>query len=367
MKNYDYLIVGAGLYGSIFAHEVTKRGKKCLVIDKRNHIGGNCYTQNMNNINVHMYGPHIFHTSDEKAWIYINSFCKFDHYIYTPMANYNNELYNLPFNMNTFCKIWSDVHAPEEAMNRIKEQALIENIKTPKNLEEKALNLVGRDIYEKLIKGYSEKQWNMPAHEIPEFIIDRIPVRFTFDNNYYNDKYQGIPVGGYTQIFEKLLDGIEVRLNADFLKDRYELENISDNILYCGPIDEYFDHRFGNLEFRSLRFDHISLPVVNNYQGVAVVNYTDKTCEFTRSIEHKHFEKSNVSGTIVTFEYPDSYINTHEPYYPINNDKNDKLFEKYLELSNQFPNVSFVGRCGEYKYYDMDDIILKVLSHKWLN
>lgn len=367
MKQYDFLIVGAGLYGSIFAYEATKQGKKCLVVEKRCHIGGNCYTKRINNINVHYYGAHIFHTSNVAVWEYLRQFCTFNHYVNSPIANYNGELYNLPFNMNTFCKLWPDVHTPQEARQRIEEQqAEFASIDNPANLEEQALKLAGRDIYEKLVRGYSEKQWGMKATEIPAFVIRRLPFRFVFDNNYFNDPYQGVPMGGYTSIFEKLLDGVEVRLNTDFLKERASLMSLADRVVYTGPIDAFFDFCYGNLDFRSLRFDHKLMEGVDNYQGNAVFNYTSSDVPYTRIIEHKHFEFGKQPDTVVTYEYPKAWNAGDEPYYPVNDDRNNDLYQKYKALAECEKKVSFGGRLGEYKYYDMDKIVERVLEHPWL-
>lgn len=367
MKQYDYLIVGAGLFGSIFAREATNQGKKCLVVEKRGHIGGNCYTQSVNGINVHHYGAHIFHTSNEKVWAYMNRFCTFNHYVNSPVANYRGELYNLPFNMNTFCKLWPDVRTPQEAKARIAEQqAEYADVAEPANLEEQALKLAGRDIYEKLVKGYSEKQWGMKATEIPAFVIRRLPFRFIFDNNYFNDPHQGIPIGGYTPIFEKLLEGVEVRLNTDFLANRAELSELAERIVYTGPIDAYFDFCYGNLDFRSLRFDHQLKEGVENFQGNAVINYTSADEPFTRIIEHKHFEFGKQLDTVVTYEYPENWVVGAEPYYPINDDRNNQLAAQYQQLAEKETTVLFGGRLGEYKYYDMDKIVAKVLECDWL-
>ena len=360
MKKYDYLIVGSGLFGTIFAYEANKRGKKCLVIDKRNHIGGNIYCENIENINVHKYGAHIFHTSNKKVWDYVNSFVEFNRYTNCPVANYKGELYNLPFNMNTFYQLWK-VKTPKEAISKIEEQVKKANIQDPKNLEEQAIKLVGNDIYEKLIKGYTEKQWGKKATELPSFIIKRLPVRLTFDNNYFNDTYQGIPIGGYNKIIEKMLDGIEVRLNTDFFENREELELIADKIVFTGMIDEFYDYKFGTLEYRSLRFEH---EVLNeeNYQGNAVVNYTEYDIPYTRIIEHKHFEYGIQPKTVITREYPDTWNKGDEPYYPINDDKNNELYSKYKELADKEENIIFGGRLAEYKYYDMHHVIEQALN-----
>ncbi len=366
-QKYDYIIVGAGLYGSIFAHEATKAGKKCLVLERRNHIGGNCYTKRMNDINVHYYGAHIFHTSNEMVWDYMQQFCQFNHYVNSPMANYRGELYNMPFNMNTFCRLWPDVHTPDEARARIAEQqAEYAGIEEPANLEEQGMKLAGRDIYEKLVKGYSEKQWGMKAEEIPAFVLRRLPFRFTFDNNYFNDPHQGIPIGGYTPIFEKLLEGIEVRLETDFLANKDEYLSMADRVLYTGPLDAYFDFCYGHLDFRTVRFDHQVMEGVENFQGNAVFNYTDAETPYTRVLEHKHFEFGKQSDTVVSYEYSEAWHEGAEPYYPVNNERNDKLAAQYKALAAKEENVSFGGRLGEYCYYDMDKIVAQVLAHPWL-
>ena len=360
MKKYDYLIVGAGLYGSIFAYEMNKKGKKCLVIDKRNHIGGNIYCKNIEGINVHKYGAHIFHTSNKEVWEYINQFCEFNNYINSPIANYKGEIYNLPFNMNTFNKLWGVV-TPKEAKEKIEEQKKEFSIIEPKNLEEQAISLIGKDIYEKLIKGYTEKQWGRKATELPAFIIKRLPVRFTYDNNYFNDRYQGIPIGGYTKIIEKMLNGIEVKLNINFFDDREYFENIAEKIVFTGMIDEFYNYKFGKLEYRSLRFETEILDE-GNYQGNAVVNYTEREIPYTRIIEHKHFEFGKQEKTVITKEYPSEWKEGDEPYYPVNDEKNNKLYGKYRELVEKEKDVIFGGRLGEYKYYDMDKVIEKVLK-----
>lgn len=360
MSKYDYLIVGSGLFGSIFAYEANKRGKKCLVIDKRNHIAGNIYTKEVEGINVHEYGAHIFHTSNKEVWEYINQFAEFNRYTNSPVANYKGEIYNMPFNMNTFNKLWG-VITPKEAKEKIEEEKRTSNVKEPKNLEEQAINLVGRTIYEKLVKGYTEKQWGQKATELPAFIIKRLPVRFIYDNNYFNDSYQGIPIGGYTKIIEKMLDGIEVKLNYDFFKHREELSNIANKIIFTGMIDEYYDYQFGELEYRSLKFETEVLEE-ENYQGNAVVNYTDYETPYTRIIEHKHFEYGNEPKTVITREYPDNWVKGKEPYYPINNEKNNTLYEKYKELAEKEQNIIFGGRLGQYKYYDMHKIIEEALK-----
>jgi UDP-galactopyranose mutase len=354
-KEYDYLIVGAGLYGAIFAHEATKRGKKCLVIDKRDHIGGNIYTKSVEGINVHTYGAHIFHTSNKKIWDYVNSFVEFNRYTNSPVANYNGELYNLPFNMNTFYQLWK-VKTPEEAKAKLEEQIGDAFVENPQNLEEQAMSLVGKDIYFKLIKSYTEKQWGRKATELPAFIIKRLPVRFTFDNNYFDDTYQGIPNGGYTKIVEKMLEGIEVRTSVDYFKDREMLNNLASTVVYTGMIDEFYDYRFGTLEYRSLRFEHETLDK-ENYQGNAVVNYTDGETPFTRIIEHKHFEFGTQEKTVITREYPSEWKKGDEPYYPVNDARNEEMFKQYKELSRSEENVIFGGRLADYKYYDMHHVV----------
>lgn len=358
MNKYDYLIVGAGPFGSVFAHEATKRGKKVLVIDRRNHIGGNMYCENKDDINIHVYGAHIFHTSMKHVWDYVNQFATFNNYVNSPVANYKGEMYNLPFNMNTFSKMWG-ISTPDEAKAIIeKQRAVITD--TPKNLEEQAISLVGTDIYEKLIKGYTEKQWGRPCTEIPSFIIKRLPVRYTYDNNYFNDRYQGIPEGGYTKLIENILEGIEVRLGVDFIKEREELTKIADKIVYTGPIDEYYNYEFGQLEYRGLRFETERLET-ENYQGVAVVNYTEAEVPYTRIIEHKHFEFGKQPVSYVTKEYPADWKVGDEAYYPVNNQKNQDLYAKYALKAKNEPNVIFGGRLAEYVYYDMDKVIASAL------
>ena len=357
---YDYLIVGSGLFGAIFAYEANKKGKKCLVIDKRDHIAGNIYTENIEGINVHKYGAHIFHTSNKEVWDYINKFTEFNRYTNSPVARYKDELYNMPFNMNTFNKLWG-VITPKEAKDKIEEEKEEAGITEPKNLEEQAISLVGKTIYEKLVKGYTEKQWGQKATELPSFIIKRLPVRFIYDNNYFNDIYQGIPIGGYTGIIKKMLEGIKVKLNCDFFDNREELENIAEKIVFTGPIDKYYDYKFGELEYRSLRFETETLNE-ENYQGNAVVNYTEYEIPYTRIIEHKHFEYGTQPKTIITREYPDSWNKEKEPYYPINNERNNSLYEKYKELADKDQKVIFGGRLGQYKYYDMDKVILEALK-----
>lgn len=370
MNKYDFLIVGAGLYGATFARIMADSGKRCLVIDKREHIAGNIYTENQNGINVHKYGAHIFHTSDDEVWEFASRFTTFNRYTNSPIANYNGEIFSMPFNMYTFNKMWG-VATPEEAENKLKQQrqeALdMLNGREPANLEEQAISLIGRDIYEKLVKGYTEKQWGRKATELPGFIIKRLPVRLTYDNNYFNDKYQGIPMGGYTLMVEKMLDSelIEVRLGVDYLLDsnRSELEACADKIIYTGMIDEFFDYCYGPLEYRSLKFETEVMPEVDNFQGNAVVNYTDDKTKYTRIIEHKHFEFNNCSGTVVTREYPSSWERGDEPYYPMNDEKNNELYQKYSKLaSKKSTNVFFGGRLGKYKYYDMDDVILEAMK-----
>lgn len=359
MKKYDYLIVGAGLFGSVFANEAKKKGKKCLVIDKRNHTGGNIYCEEIEGINVHKYGAHIFHTNNKEVWNYVNELVEFNRYTNSPVANYKGELYNLPFNMNTFYSLWK-VKTPDEAMKKIEEQKREANIKEPKNLEEQAISLVGKDIYEKLIKGYTEKQWGKKATELPAFIIKRLPVRFTFDNNYFNDKYQGVPIGGYNKITEKLLEGIDVKLSVDFFKEREELEKLADKIVFTGMIDEFYNYKFGTLEYRSLKF-HNKILNERNYQGNAVINYTEYDIPYTRIIEHKHFEYGNQDKTIITKEYPATWNRGDEPYYPINNEKNNNIYLKYKELADKEENIIFGGRLAEYKYYDMHNVIESAL------
>lgn len=353
---YDYLIVGSGLFGSVFAYEASKRGKKCLVIDKRDHIGGNVYTENIEGINVHKYGPHIFHTNNKRIWDYVNQFAEFNRFTNSPIANYRGEIYNLPFNMNTFNKLWG-VTTPIEAIQKIEEQKRAAGIETPKNLEEQAISLVGTDIYEKLIKGYTEKQWGRPATELPAFIIKRLPVRFTYDNNYFNDRYQGIPIGGYNVIIEKLLENIEVRLNTDFFVEKKKLKKMANKIVFTGMIDQYYDYKYGILEYRSLHFDTKILHDTENFQGNAVVNYTDRETPYTRIIEHKHFELGKQENTVITKEYPKEWQHGDEPYYPINNKKNNDIYKQYKALADQEKNVIFGGRLANYQYYDMHQVI----------
>mgnify|MGYP000930057509 FL=1 len=360
MLKYDYLVVGSGLFGSVFAHEMNKNGKKVIVIEKRNHIGGNVYTEEISDINVHKYGAHIFHTDNKDVWDYIQEFAEFNRYTNSPVAIYKGELYNLPFNMNTFYQMWG-VKTPAEAKKIIESQRKEANIKDPKNLEEQAISLVGKDIYEKLVKGYTEKQWGKKCSELPSFIIKRLPVRFTFDNNYFNDKYQGIPLGGYTKIVEKLLDGIEVKLSTDFFQDKDKWEKIADKVIFTGMIDQYFDYCFGELEYRSLKFEH-KIHDTPNYQGNAVLNYTDQDVPYTRTIEHKHFEGITAEKTVVTTEYPISWSKGKEAYYPVNDEKNMEIFKKYEELAKNKENVILGGRLGRYKYYDMGETIEESLK-----
>ena len=357
---YDYLIVGAGLFGAVFAHEMTKNGNRCLVIEKRGHIGGNAYTELVENINVHKYGAHIFHTDNKGIWEYINQFAEFNRFTNSPVANYKGELYNLPFNMNTFYQMWG-VKTPEEAKAKIEEQKAEAKVENPQNLEEQAISLIGKDIYEKLVKGYTEKQWGRKCDELPSFIIKRLPVRFTFDNNYFNDLYQGIPIGGYTQIVEKMLDGIEVKLNTDFFEDKEKWLNAADKVIFTGMIDQYYDYCYGELEYRGLDFESEILDI-ENYQGNAVINYTDAETPFTRIIEHKHFENSNSPKTIITREYPKSWSKGEEAYYPLNDKRNSDLFNRYLDLSKKEDKVIFGGRLGMYQYFDMWQVIDEALK-----
>lgn len=357
MKEYDYIIVGAGLFGATFANLARKDGKKVLVIEKRNHIAGNVYTENIEGINVHRYGAHIFHTDYKDIWDYVNSFVEFNRYTNSPIARIGNEIYNMPFNMNTFAKIWDDVFTPEDALRHIEDERKEMDGIIPSNLEEQAISLVGRTIYEKLVKGYTEKQWNKSCTELPAFIIKRLPVRLIYDNNYFNDRYQGIPIGGYTKLVERMLDGVEVKLETNYFDDIESYKNIADKIVYTGPIDEYFNYSLGPLEWRSLRFESKILDKVN-HQGNAVVNYTGHEVAYTRVIEHKHFEFDTESRkTVVTYEYPADYEEGMEKYYTVNDDINNELAEKYRELALKEKNVIFGGRLAEYKYYDMDDVI----------
>lgn len=364
MKQYDYLIVGAGLWGSMFAYRACKAGKKCLVIDRNSHIGGGCYTEQINGINVHKYGPHIFHTSNKKVWDFMNSLVPFNDFINSPIACYKGKRYNLPFNMNTFHQLWG-VDTPDEAKAIIeKQRAEYADIEEPRNLEEQALKLAGRDIYETLVKGYSEKQWGMKATEIPAFVIRRLPFRFEFNNNYFNDTYQGIPIGGYTKIFRKLLDGIEVRLDTDYFQNRELFDSLAHKTVFTGQIDAFFDYRLGELDFRSLRFEHKLMEGVKDFQGNAVVNYTEAEVPYTRCIEHKHFEFGQQPDTVITYEYSRKWEKGAAPYYPINNERNNTLYAGYSELAAQRTDVIFGGRLAEYKYYDMHQIVENVLEMK---
>lgn len=366
--HYDYLIAGAGLFGAVFAHEMHKQGRKVLVVEKRDHIAGNIYTEKVMGINVHRYGAHIFHTSDEEVWNYVNQYARFNHYVNSPVAVYRDELYNLPFNMNTFSRMWN-IKTPKEAKEIIAKQTGEFAGITPQNLEEQALQLAGRDVYEKLVKGYTEKQWGRDCKDLPAFIIRRLPLRFTYDNNYFNDRFQGIPEGGYTQIVEKLLEDIPVLIGVSL--QEYQTANAArtadeqdswDRLLYTGMIDEYYHYRLGTLEYRSLRFETEELPEEDNYQGNAVVNYTEREVPYTRIIEHKHFEFQTGEGTVITREYPTTWKKGDEPYYPINDEKNGALYAKYAELAKKEANVLFGGRLGQYKYYDMDKVIRSALD-----
>ena len=363
MSQFDYLIVGSGLFGAVFAHEAAKRGKKCLVIDKRDHIGGNLYCEEIENIYVHTYGAHIFHTSNKKIWSYVNQFCEFNCYINSPIANYKGEIYNLPFNMNTFSKLWN-ISTPAQAMEIIDSQRSV--CVEPQNLEEQAFGLVGEDIYKKLVKGYTEKQWGRDCKELPAFIIKRLPVRFTYDNNYFNDRYQGIPIGGYMPLIQSLLKDVEIRLNIDFNEKRAELEPLADKVVYTGMLDAFYGYQYGPLEYRSLQFETEVLDS-KNYQGNAVVNYTDNETPYTRVIEHKHFAygenlTEKISKTVITKEYPAEYAEGMEPYYPVNDEKNQKILEKYMSLAAKEEKVLFGGRLAQYKYYDMDQVIASALE-----
>ena len=366
--HYDYLIAGAGLFGAVFAHEMHKQGRKVLVVEKRDHIAGNIYTEKVMGINVHRYGAHIFHTSDEEVWNYVNQYARFNHYVNSPVAVYRDELYNLPFNMNTFSRMWN-IKTPKEAKEIIAKQIGEFAGITPQNLEEQALQLAGRDVYEKLVKGYTEKQWGRDCKDLPAFIIRRLPLRFTYDNNYFNDRFQGIPEGGYTQIVEKLLEDIPVLTGVSL--QEYQTANAArtadeqdswDSLLYTGMIDEYYHYRLGTLEYRSLRFETEELPEEDNYQGNAVVNYTEREVPYTRIIEHKHFEFQTGEGTVITREYPATWKKGDEPYYPINDEKNGALYAQYAELAKKEANVLFGGRLGQYKYYDMDKVIRSALD-----
>ena len=357
---YDYLIVGSGLFGSVFAHEMTKKGKKCLIIEKRDTIGGNIYTEKQENINVHKYGAHIFHTSDDDIWNYVNQFIKFNRFTNSPIANYKGELYNLPFNMNTFYKLWK-TKTPQEAYEMIESEKEEYKTEDPQNLEEQAINLVGHTIYEKLIKGYTEKQWGKPCDQLPSFIIKRLPVRFTYDNNYFNDLYQGIPFNGYTELIEKLTDGIDIKLNTNYFDDKQKWDEIADKVLFTGMIDEYYDYCYGELEYRGLNFESETLDIPN-YQGNAVINYTEAQIPYTRIIEHKHFENSESDKTIITREYPKTWTKGEEAYYPVNDDKNSQLYAKYKDLADKEDKIIFGGRLGMYKYMNMDEVIKEALN-----
>ena len=359
VAKYNYLIVGAGLFGSVFAHEANEKGKKCLVIDRRAQIGGNIYCENKDGINIHKYGAHIFHTSNKKIWEYVNRFVEFNNYVNSPVANYHGEIYNLPFNMNTFSKMWG-IATPAQAAAKIAEQKAAA-AGEPQNLEEQAISLVGRDIYEKLIKGYTEKQWGRDCKELPAFIIRRLPVRYTYDNNYFNDRFQGIPIGGYNPLIEKLLDGSDVKLGVDYNKEKDAYKDIAEKIIYTGSIDEYFAYQLGRLEYRGLRFETERLEQ-ENYQGVAVMNFTAREVPYTRIIEHKHFEFGHQPVTYITREYPCEWKPGDEAYYPVNNEKNQSLYKKYAELAKSEPKVIFGGRLAEYKYYDMDKVIVSALN-----
>ncbi len=359
-KHYDYLIVGAGLFGAVFCAEATKAGKSCLVIDKRAHIAGNIYTEAQHGINVHVYGAHIFHTSDREVWDYINGYAEFNNYINSPVAVYGNELYNLPFNMNTFSRMWG-IRTPAEAKAIIEEQRRALGITEPKNLEEQALSLVGTDVYEKLIKGYTEKQWGRPCTELPAFIIKRLPLRFTYDNNYFNDRYQGIPIGGYTAIVEKMLSGADVLLNTDYFEFIKENPDIADKTVYTGEVDKFFKYELGALQWRAVRFENETLDT-ENYQGNAVVNYTEASVPYTRIIEHKHFESAVSDKTVISREYSREWHVGEEPYYPINDERNNALYARYEERARAEKSVIFGGRLGTYKYYDMDKVIRAALD-----
>lgn len=362
MEQYDYLIVGAGLYGAVFAHEAHARGKRCLVVEKRDKTGGNIRCSEINGINVHLYGAHIFHTSDSEVWQYVNRLVDFNRYTNCPVANYKGHLYNLPFNMNTFAQLWG-VRTPAEALDMIERQrGEFAGLEHPRNLEEQALKLVGRDIYDTLIKGYTEKQWGRPATELPAFIIKRLPLRFIFDNNYFDDRYQGIPIGGYNRLTDALLEGIEVRTGVDYLANRAALDPLARRVLFTGCIDAYYDYSEGQLEYRSLRFDHQLMEGVENFQGNAVINYTEATIPYTRVIEHKHFEYGQQPDTVVTYEYPDSFGPGKEPYYPVNDERNTQLFHTYAAKAAAESRVLFGGRLGRYTYADMDDTIRAALD-----
>lgn len=358
MSRYDVLVVGSGLFGAVVSHEATKKGKTVLVVERRDHIAGNCYTKKIDDINVHMYGAHIFRTNDEFIWNYMKQFCQFNNFVNSPVANYKGELYNMPFNMNTFYALWG-TRTPAEVKEKIESQRI--PCAKPNNLEEHILDLVGPDIYQKLVKGYTEKQWGRSCTELPPSVMRRIPLRFIFDNNYFNDFYQGIPMGGYTAIIEKMLSGADVRVGVDYLKDRAELDEIADMVVYTGPIDEYYDFRYGPLEYRSLYFEHEELEI-DNYQGVAVMNFTDRETPYTRVIEHKHFEFTKSDHTVISREYPRTWTRDMEPYYPMEDSANVSRYKKYADLAVREPKVRFGGRLGEYKYYDMQDTVKSALA-----
>ena len=360
MKEYDFLIVGSGLYGAVFAREMTDIGKRCLVIDKRNHTGGNIYCEKIEGINVHKYGPHIFHTNSKEIWDYVNSFVEFNHFMYCPLANYKGELFNLPFNMNTFYQLWKIKH-PEQVAKKIEDQIVKSGINIPKNLEDQAITMVGTDLYKLFIKGYTEKQWGRKATELPKSIIKSIPVRFVYDNNYFNDKYQGIPIGGYNKLIDGLLSGIEVQTGIDFFEHRSEICKLADKIVYTGKLDEFYNYKFGHLQYRSLRFEHEFMNI-SNYQGVSVINFTESSIPYTRIIEHKHFEFGKQPGTLVTKEYPQEWKPGLEAYYPINDAYNEKKLKLYNELVKKEDKVIFGGRLAEYKYYDMHQVIASALT-----
>ena len=360
MSKYDYLIVGAGLFGAVFAHEAKKVGKRCLIVEKRPHVAGNIYTENIEGINVHCYGAHIFHTSNKYIWEYVNQFAEFNNFVNSPLAYHKGKLYNLPFNMNTFYRMWG-VRTPAEAEAMIQKQRTDALIEVPKNLEEQAISLVGKDIYEILIKGYTEKQWGRECKDLPASIIRRLPVRLTYDNNYFNDRYQGIPIGGYTALIEKMIEGVDIRLNTDYLESREELDQLADKVIFTGPIDAYFGYKLGALNYRSVRFETEILEE-SNYQGVAVVNYTERDIPYTRIIEHKHFEYGKQDKTVISKEYPSEWKLGEEPYYPVNDADNTALYEQYLKLAQQQINVIFGGRLGSYKYYDMDKVVAEALA-----
>lgn len=358
MPHYDLLIVGSGLFGSVIAHEALQQGKSVLVLEKRDHIGGNCFTREVDGINVHEYGAHIFRTNDKAIWDYMNQFCEFNNFVNSPIANYHGEIYNMPFNMNTFSKMWG-ISTPEEAKAKIEEQRV--PCENPANLEEHILSLAGRDIYEKLVKGYTEKQWGHPCTELPPSIMRRIPMRFRYDNNYFNDRWQGIPIGGYTRVIEQMLEGADVRLNVDYLENREEYDDNADEVVYTGAIDAFYGFCFGPLEYRALRFEHERLET-DNYQGVAVVNYTDAETPYTRIIEHKHFEFGEQPTTVISREYPTSWEPGDDPYYPMEDEGNRARHSEYLKLAQNEQKVKFGGRLGEYRYYDMQDTIKSALA-----